>query len=102
MQRIPPENWYSMKGLEDDVTYISEPFIQEFYRCNIWHVRGRDRDMLVDSGMGVVSLLEWVPVVTRRETLSPRIELRSAPDRNPSSRPIGRRPISAGTKTGDR
>jgi glyoxylase-like metal-dependent hydrolase (beta-lactamase superfamily II) len=25
-------------------------------RCNIWHVRGRDRDLVVDTGMGVASL----------------------------------------------
>ncbi|WP_457585405.1 MBL fold metallo-hydrolase [Ensifer canadensis] len=66
MRRIASKDWYQVKRLEDDVTYICEPFIQEFYRCNIWHVRGRDRDMLVDSGMGVVSLREWVPLVTER------------------------------------
>jgi glyoxylase-like metal-dependent hydrolase (beta-lactamase superfamily II) len=27
-------------------------------QCNIWHVRGRDRDMLVDTGFGVASLRE--------------------------------------------
>jgi glyoxylase-like metal-dependent hydrolase (beta-lactamase superfamily II) len=70
MQRIAHENWYSTKRLDDDVTYICEPYIQEFYRCNIWHIRGRDRDMLVDSGMGVVSLREWVPLVTERELLA--------------------------------
>ena len=25
-------------------------------RCNIWHVRGRDRDLVVDTGMGLMSL----------------------------------------------
>lgn len=70
MQRIAPESWYSTKRLDDDVTYICEPYIQEFYRCNIWHIRGRDRDMLVDSGMGVVSLREWVPLVTERALLA--------------------------------
>lgn len=67
MRRIAPKDWYAVKRLDDDVTYICEPFIQEFYRCNMWHVRGRDRDMLVDSGMGVVSLREWVPLVTERK-----------------------------------
>lgn len=66
MRRIAPQDWYRVRRLDDDVTAISEPYIQEFYRCNIWHVRGRDRDMLVDSGMGVVSLREWVPLVTER------------------------------------
>ncbi|MGQ2969913.1 MAG: MBL fold metallo-hydrolase [Allorhizobium sp.] len=68
--RMRPEDWYSVRRLDDDVTYICEPHIQEFYRCNIWHVRGCDRDMLVDSGMGVVSLREWVPLVTERELIA--------------------------------
>ena len=70
MQRIGADKWYQVRRLGDDVTAISEPFIQQFYRCNIWHVRGRDRDMLIDSGMGVVSLREWVPLVTERGLLA--------------------------------
>lgn len=66
MERVAPEDWYRLEPKSDDVTLIAEPFIQEFYRCNVWHVRGRDRDMLVDSGMGVVSLREWVPLVSER------------------------------------
>ena len=70
MQRISADKWYKVRRLDDDVTAISEPFIQEFYRCNIWHVRGRDSDMLVDSGMGVVSLREYVPLVTGRDLIA--------------------------------
>lgn len=66
MQRARPQDWYLVTPMGDGVTHIGEPFIKEFYRCNMWHVRGRDRDMLVDSGMGVVSLREWVPLVTER------------------------------------
>jgi len=66
MDRTRPEDWYATQGMSDDVTLISEPFIKPFYRCNCWHVRGRDRDMLVDSGMGVLSLRQWVPLVTER------------------------------------
>lgn len=64
--RIPSQDWYRLRRMDDGVTHIDEPFIQEFYRCNVWHVRGRDRDMLVDSGMGVVSLRDWVPLVTEK------------------------------------
>ncbi len=60
------ETWYETTPLEDGVTHIHEPFIKAFYRCNIWHVRGRERDMLVDSGMGVVSLREQIPLVSER------------------------------------
>ncbi|MGI9421408.1 MAG: MBL fold metallo-hydrolase [Geminicoccaceae bacterium] len=66
MKRARPEDWWRVRRLADDVTLIDEPHIQPFYRCNVWHVRGRDRDMLVDSGMGVVSLRAWVPLVTER------------------------------------
>jgi glyoxylase-like metal-dependent hydrolase (beta-lactamase superfamily II) len=66
MERARPEDWYVTAVKGDDVTLIAEPFIHEFYRCNMWHVRGRDRDMLVDSGMGVVPLRQWVPLVTER------------------------------------
>lgn len=66
MRIATADSWYETERVGDDVTYIGEPFIKEFYRCNIWHVRGRERDMLVDSGMGVVSLREYVPLVAER------------------------------------
>lgn len=66
MNRAHPQDWYRIRPLSDGITLIDEPHIKEFFRCNIWHVRGRDRDMLVDSGMGVLSLREWVPLVTER------------------------------------
>ncbi|MEQ8664122.1 MAG: MBL fold metallo-hydrolase [Rhodospirillales bacterium] len=66
MERINANAWYEVRTVGDGVTYIGEPHIKEFYRCNVWHVRGRDRDMLVDSGMGVVSLREHVPLVTEK------------------------------------
>jgi glyoxylase-like metal-dependent hydrolase (beta-lactamase superfamily II) len=55
-----------MRSMGDGVTWIDEPHIHEFYRCNVWHIRGRDSDMLVDSGMGVVSLREHIPLVNAR------------------------------------
>ncbi len=69
-ERISPEKWYQLQHLADDVTLISEPWIKEHYRCNIWHVRGRDRDMLVDSGMGVVGLREQLPLLTDQPCLA--------------------------------
>lgn len=70
MQIATPETWYETASVGDGVTHIWEPHILPYYRCNIWHVRGRDRDMLVDSGMGVVSLRERVPLVTERKLVA--------------------------------
>ncbi|MEM6464621.1 MAG: MBL fold metallo-hydrolase [Pseudomonadota bacterium] len=70
MQRVRAADWYRVVKTDDGVTLIDEPFIQPFYRCNVWHVRGRERDMLVDSGMGVVSLRQWVPLVSERALIA--------------------------------
>jgi glyoxylase-like metal-dependent hydrolase (beta-lactamase superfamily II) len=64
--RARPEDWYATETKADGVILIHEPHVRPFYRCNMWHVRGRDRDVLIDSGMGVVPLRAWVPLVTER------------------------------------
>jgi glyoxylase-like metal-dependent hydrolase (beta-lactamase superfamily II) len=40
----------------DGVTWIWEPHVSSFIRCNIWHVRGRDRDLIIDTGSGLSPL----------------------------------------------
>jgi glyoxylase-like metal-dependent hydrolase (beta-lactamase superfamily II) len=52
------------------ITWIREPGVHPFLRANIWHVAGRDRDLLVDSGMGISSLREAFPdLITERTVL---------------------------------
>ena len=50
--------WFEFERLCDDITRIWEPHVIRVEQCNIWHVRGRDRDLVVDTGMGVASLHE--------------------------------------------
>ena len=50
--------WFDVERVSDGITWITEPHAERMVRCNIWHVRGRDRDLLVDSGLGIVSLAE--------------------------------------------
>jgi glyoxylase-like metal-dependent hydrolase (beta-lactamase superfamily II) len=70
MRVASADAWYETRALDDGVTHIWEPHIKPFYRCNIWHVRGRDRDLLVDSGMGVVSLRQRVALLAERTVLA--------------------------------
>lgn len=70
MRIATPETWYEVKSLADGVTHICEPHVKPFYRCNVWHVRGRQRDLLVDSGMGVVSLRAQVALLAERPVLA--------------------------------
>jgi glyoxylase-like metal-dependent hydrolase (beta-lactamase superfamily II) len=64
---IDATNWYETVRFGDGVTLIHEPWIKPFYRCNIWYVRGRDRDLLFDSGLGHFSLKRNVPLVAEKK-----------------------------------
>jgi glyoxylase-like metal-dependent hydrolase (beta-lactamase superfamily II) len=50
------DRWFDIKRISDDITLLWEPHVTPLMRCNIWHVRGRDRDLMIDTGMGIVSL----------------------------------------------
>ena len=54
-------DWYRHERVGDGVTHVFEQHIYPFYRCNIWHVQGREYDLLVDSGLGAVNLLSQLP-----------------------------------------
>ena len=44
-------DWYREKKFSNEITLIWEHHVNANLRCNIWHIRGRDRDVLVDSGI---------------------------------------------------
>jgi glyoxylase-like metal-dependent hydrolase (beta-lactamase superfamily II) len=71
MPSLPVDDvdWYETIRMGDDVTLIHEPWIKPFFRCNIWHVRGRDCDLLFDTGLGHVSLREHVAIVAERRII---------------------------------
>ena len=52
--------WFSRESVDNGVSWISEPHAHPLIRCNIWHVRGRDRDLLVDTGLGLASLRDEI------------------------------------------
>jgi glyoxylase-like metal-dependent hydrolase (beta-lactamase superfamily II) len=59
--RLPvAKRWFARKSMGDGVTWLHEPHAHPLIRCNIWHVRGRDRDLLVDTGLGLASLRDEI------------------------------------------
>ena len=63
---IRAADWYEVIPFADGVSLIHEPWIEPFFRCNMWHMKGRDRDMIVDSGLGHFSLRAHVPLLNGR------------------------------------
>jgi glyoxylase-like metal-dependent hydrolase (beta-lactamase superfamily II) len=66
MLTVDAKHWYETIRMSDDVTLIHEPWIKPFFRCNMWHVRGRDCDLLFDTGLGHFSLKQNVALITER------------------------------------
>ncbi len=54
------DRWFLRRRLADGVTHLWEPHVHPLLRCNIWHVQGRDRDLIVDTGVGVAPLREGI------------------------------------------
>lgn len=52
--------WFERKRMSDDLTLLWEPHVHPLVRCNIWHLRGRDRDLLIDTGLGTASLKDEI------------------------------------------
>ena len=65
--RLPvAETWYSVERIDDGLRLILEDHIDPGWRCNIWHVSGRNKDALIDSGMGIVPLKSEVALLRER------------------------------------
>lgn len=56
MQRQIASRWYDIRTVDTGLSLITEPHVIPLLRCNIWHLRGRKRDLIIDSGMGISSL----------------------------------------------
>ena len=50
------DHWFERCRIDDSITLLWEPYVVPLMRCNIWHIGGRDRDLIVDTGMGLMSL----------------------------------------------
>lgn len=60
------DRWYETQTLSDDITLIREAHVAPWLRCNIWHVKGRDRDLIIDTGLGLRPLTAEIATLTER------------------------------------
>ncbi|TNC47628.1 MBL fold metallo-hydrolase [Rubellimicrobium rubrum] len=59
------ETWYQATQIDADTTLIIEPHVHVLEQANMWLVQGRDRDMILDTGMGVVPLRPFLDHLRR-------------------------------------
>jgi glyoxylase-like metal-dependent hydrolase (beta-lactamase superfamily II) len=66
---IAADQWYEVRKLDDGVNLIHEPWIKPFYRCNMWHIQGRDFDLLFDTGLGHFPLRKTIAALRERPVI---------------------------------
>jgi glyoxylase-like metal-dependent hydrolase (beta-lactamase superfamily II) len=49
-------DWFTIDEVGPGVFLINEPHYRPDYRCNIWLIKGRDRDVVIDTGLGLGNL----------------------------------------------
>jgi glyoxylase-like metal-dependent hydrolase (beta-lactamase superfamily II) len=54
------EEWFEATEVEPGIHLISEPDTHALILSNAWLIRGRDRDLLVDTGNGIAALRPFV------------------------------------------
>ena len=64
------DQWFKVTHFSDGISLIHEIHIASWLRCNIWLVRGRDKDMLVDSGMGLVPLKPAIAALSNNPVIA--------------------------------
>lgn len=50
------DHWYETQHVGNGTTRYSEPHVHRYFSANFFHLRGRDADLVIDFGMGLVPL----------------------------------------------
>ena len=59
--------WYEIQTVDHGLSRILELHVAPWMRCNMWLIRGRARNLLVDSGMGLRPLKPEIAVLGERD-----------------------------------
>lgn len=63
-------DWYAAKRLAADLVVLTEPAVHDYFRANLYMLRGRDADLVVDSGMGLAPLRPHLPLVPGKPVIA--------------------------------
>lgn len=62
--------WFGVEEVGEGVTKLTEPHLSDLVSANLWWIRGRKHDVIVDTGLGVASLRQHLPEVFEHDTLA--------------------------------
>lgn len=53
-------SWFSTQRIRDNLYLITEPHYYWYNRANLWLIKGQTQDLLIDTGLGVSSLRQYI------------------------------------------
>jgi glyoxylase-like metal-dependent hydrolase (beta-lactamase superfamily II) len=62
-------DWFSRREVAGGIWHIEEPAYNADYRCNIFLIQGEKRDLVIDSGLGLASLREFLKPISETPVL---------------------------------
>jgi glyoxylase-like metal-dependent hydrolase (beta-lactamase superfamily II) len=62
--------WFRVEDVSSGIRRITEPHVDPLLSANLWWVRSSDRDLVVDTGLGVTSLRERLPDLFGRDPIA--------------------------------
>ncbi|MBY5571766.1 MBL fold metallo-hydrolase [Rhizobium leguminosarum] len=63
-------NWFSAEQLTDTIRRTWEPHVHRFFRANLFHVIGKDADLVIDFGMGLAPLRPFLNIETGKPVIA--------------------------------
>jgi glyoxylase-like metal-dependent hydrolase (beta-lactamase superfamily II) len=58
--------WFTVETVDEGIIMLAEPHVARLWRANMFLIRGRAHDLLVDTGMGIGALRATVACLTDR------------------------------------
>ena len=67
-------SWFSRTSpdsiLGANLVAFTEPFLNDYFRANFYHLKGRDLDLVVDTGMGLAPLVPLLDLTPGKPVLA--------------------------------
>lgn len=64
------EQWFATRKIADDLYCIQEIHYWEWNRANLWLIKGQKQDLLIDTGLGVSSLRQYMATLIDKPLLA--------------------------------
>jgi len=64
------DHWYAVKPLDSQILWIREIHVDPYVAGDIWLVRGAERDLIVDTGLGIVPPAPVIEALTSKPVIA--------------------------------